>query len=157
LESSSSKPESDVSRQNRLVTQLEDAVAWNNRAATVENNAPVPESGLETFQGEYASRARDALWAMTVDDEVKFREQNPGATGEEAGSFVLHFPVEEQCPSTRSCLEAAAAYSDAETLEFATMIVIKNRVRNWAYFHDNRSRSGAWVRFRANAFVPGFA
>lgn len=158
MESSSNKPEApDVARQSRVVTQLEEAVSWSNRAATVVDNAPVPESGLETFHGEYASRALNALWTMTVEDEEKYREKNPGAGGEEAGSFVLHFPAGEQCPSTRSGLDVAAGYSDAEVLEFATMIVITNKVRNWTYFHDNRNRSGAWVRVRTDAFVPGFA
>lgn len=146
----------ECSRQRRVIAQLEARIAYNRQPQATPPEEPVAESGLETFQGAFASRALTALWALTVEDQVAMRKENPEADAEAAGTLVLHFPVSEPCPSTRCGLEQAAGYSEEE-IAYATMIVITNTVRNWTYFYDRRSNCGTWVRIRKDAFVPGFA
>jgi predicted RNase H-like HicB family nuclease len=118
---------------------------------------PAKVSRIEIFQGEQALGKLDALWAETIDDQEALERVNPEVDEMAAGEFVMHFPSEEQCPSTRSSPEEATAYPEEELYSFATMLVLVNKVRNWVFFYDTQHFCGTLVRCRMDAYLPGLS
>lgn len=110
-------------------------------------------SGLRLFKGEEAVKMFDELWAQASHDQDTLEKQNPDIDEEAAGTFVLHFPLEEPCPSTRSGMSAAGVYDEKEIF-FATMAVLVSKTRNWMYFFDTQLHTGVLVQVRKDALVP---
>jgi hypothetical protein len=111
-------------------------------------------SGLQFFKGEEAVKKFDELWTQASHDQDNLEKQNPDLDEEAAGTFVLHYPLEEACPSSRSGMSAAGVYDENEIF-FATMVVLVSKARNWMYFFDTRQRTGVLVQVRTDALVPG--